>query len=332
MNAGDETYNVSQGTPVISVIVPAYNAEEFLSECIESVLAQTLGDFELIIVDDESADSTSAITRNYVSADRRVRLLSIQHAGLSGARNAGIKDSLGRYVIFVDADDTLHPYALETMYAAATVSGADITVAPFIAARTHTFAPNDAPVQPAYRTIGSERLVEKTLYQKISNTQCAKLFDRKLFESAGYFKTGIHYEDLEFSYRAYLAAGLIILLDTPPLYFYRQHHGSFMHRWSLSHLDLLEVSDAIESAAGKDYPGLTEAARVRKFCANYNICLMASANGSQEIATRCWKQVRRYRRHVLFNRHVRLKDMIGAWLSFTGRKTCSYISKCTGKY
>lgn len=106
--------------PYISVIVPVYNAESTLSTCVDSILAQSFADFELIVVDDGSTDSSSCVIDGYVTADARVRHISRKNGGVSSARNAGLDVASGKYVCFVDSDDMLPADALETL-AAATV-------------------------------------------------------------------------------------------------------------------------------------------------------------------------------------------------------------------
>lgn len=91
--------------PMISVIVPVYNVEKYLSRCIDSVLMQTFTDFELLLVDDGSPDNSGMICDEYALKDVRVKVLHQENKGLSGARNAGIENSVGNYVVFIDSDD-----------------------------------------------------------------------------------------------------------------------------------------------------------------------------------------------------------------------------------
>lgn len=96
--------------PFISIIVPVYNVEQYLNQCVESVLIQTFTDYELILVDDGSTDSSGSICDEYVKIDDRVKVLHKKNGGLSSARNAGLLISKGEYVVFIDSDD----YWLET--------------------------------------------------------------------------------------------------------------------------------------------------------------------------------------------------------------------------
>ncbi len=114
--------------PEISLIIPVYNVERYLSNCLNSVLSQTFADFEVICVNDGSTDSSGDILKNYQSKDKRVFVLSQNNQGLSVARNNGIELSKGKYVYFLDSDDVLHPQALECLHYLITTYQADIAV------------------------------------------------------------------------------------------------------------------------------------------------------------------------------------------------------------
>lgn len=98
--------------PFFSIIVPAYNVEDYLNECIDSILANSLTDYEIVLVDDGSFDNTSYLVDEWAKRDVRIKAIHQENGGLSAARNAGIAVARGRYVIFLDADDCLAPWAL----------------------------------------------------------------------------------------------------------------------------------------------------------------------------------------------------------------------------
>lgn len=96
----------------ISIIVPVYNAESYLHQCIDSILAQTYADFELLLVDDGSTDHSADICDEYAAFDKRIRVLRQKNSGQAAARNLGIKNSTGEWITFVDSDDIIHPQML----------------------------------------------------------------------------------------------------------------------------------------------------------------------------------------------------------------------------
>lgn len=112
----------------ISVIIPIYNAEDFLSKSVESVLNQTLKDIELLLIDDGSTDNSGKICDEYALKDKRVKVYHQENSGVSAARNNGIKLAKGEYIAFVDSDDYINPDMLEKMYQKAIEAGSDIVM------------------------------------------------------------------------------------------------------------------------------------------------------------------------------------------------------------
>lgn len=113
----------------ISVIIPAYNCCNYLECCLNSIKAQTFRDFEVIIIDDGSTDSTANVALSFAESNANFIVKRTQNAGVSSARNTGLTLAKGKYVTFVDADDFLPPQSLKTLYAAIKKSGADVAIA-----------------------------------------------------------------------------------------------------------------------------------------------------------------------------------------------------------
>ncbi|MBP3892225.1 MAG: glycosyltransferase family 2 protein [Solobacterium sp.] len=113
---------------LISIIVPVYNAENYLDRLIESVLNQTYGNFELLLVNDRSTDSSYEMIQNYARKDSRIRVFTKKNGGRGSARNLGLDEAKGNYITFLDSDDYLSPLYLETLYVNLVNAGADISV------------------------------------------------------------------------------------------------------------------------------------------------------------------------------------------------------------
>ena len=113
--------------PLISVVIPVYNVEKYLSECLDSVLLQTLRDIEIICVNDGSTDRSPDILRAFAEHDNRISILNQPNGGLSAARNAGVEKVRGKYILFIDGDDTVCPSLCEKVFNAAELSNADMT-------------------------------------------------------------------------------------------------------------------------------------------------------------------------------------------------------------
>jgi len=125
----------SQNAPKISVIVPVFNVEKYLRECVDSVLAQTFKDFELILVDDGSPDNSGKICDEYATKDSRVRVFHKANGGVSSARNLGLENVRGEWITFVDPDDWIDAKMYETLYAVAVRGNADFVWCDFVAER-----------------------------------------------------------------------------------------------------------------------------------------------------------------------------------------------------
>lgn len=114
--------------PIVSIIVPVYNAEQYLPKCVDSILHQNLGDIELILVDDGSKDHSPALCDAYASQDKRVRVVHQENAGAAAARNHGIELAQGTYIAFVDSDDWIDPDMYETMVETAERDASDLVI------------------------------------------------------------------------------------------------------------------------------------------------------------------------------------------------------------
>lgn len=112
--------------PLISIIIPVYKAEKYIHQCIDSVLAQTFTDFELLLIDDGSPDNSGTICDEYAKRDKRIRVFHQKNQGVSVARNLGIKEARGHWIAFIDSDDWIENTMYEEMYYAAIKQNADI--------------------------------------------------------------------------------------------------------------------------------------------------------------------------------------------------------------
>ena len=179
---------------LISVIIPVYKVEAYLTACVESVLAQTYQKIEIILVDDGSPDNCPRMCDEFAARDSRVRVIHKENGGLSSARNAGIDVARGEYLAFLDSDDLWTPVFLERLYTALTKTGADFAVCLF--RRFQGEPPKELPT--AMETAGlSQREAFECLFNiRNENMVIAsnKLYKRKIFDRIRY-PQGILHED-----------------------------------------------------------------------------------------------------------------------------------------
>ena len=152
--------------PKVSVIIPVYNVEKYLGECLDSVLRQTLRDIEIICVNDGSTDGSADILAEYAQKDSRIKIVTQPNGGLSAARNAGMDAATSKYIYFLDSDDWIVDDAMEKCFAICERDGLDQLV---FGCETHVSA-------DVCRVIDSEMARLKEVYYRIDETLCGKVF------------------------------------------------------------------------------------------------------------------------------------------------------------
>lgn len=167
----------------ISIVVPVYNAEKELQRCVDSIFRQSFSNWELLLIDDGSRDSSSALCDRLGAQDTRVRVWHKENGGVSSARNLGICKAEGEYLFFTDSDDTLFPDTLATLYQKAKVSGADLSVCGFTYLVEQTKECVDNLPEKAFCGGGKEYLEERFLSdfrREFFNPPWNKLIRREL--------------------------------------------------------------------------------------------------------------------------------------------------------
>lgn len=161
----------------ISIITPVYKAEKYLHRCVDSILAQTFTDFELILVDDGSPDGSGAICDEYARMDSRVKVIHKENGGVSSARQFGIDKTAGEYTIHVDSDDWVDPAMLEELYCKAKEENADIVICDY---HTHKKG-RQRYVSQAHCSLEPEALLRQYLRQELHGALWNKLIKRELY-------------------------------------------------------------------------------------------------------------------------------------------------------
>ncbi|MBQ6799361.1 MAG: glycosyltransferase [Oscillospiraceae bacterium] len=226
-------------TPLISVIVPVYRVELYLRPCIESILAQTLQEIEIILVDDGSPDRCGELCEEYAAKDPRIRVIHKENGGLSSARNAGLEIAQGEYIGFVDSDDRVDPDMFEFLYRNLEESGADISVCGY---RIHQNGSVISCGEP-FRSVQTSREAMRTVMEQpeIGIVVWNKLYRRSIFRGIR-FPEGRIAEDA-FLYLRLTDAADTVVFDTAPKYHYLRREGSItMRPFSPSMLDAVEAS------------------------------------------------------------------------------------------
>ena len=200
--------------PEISVVIPVYNVEPYLWECVDSVLTQTMQDFEIILVDDGSTDSSGNICDQYGAQDARIRVIHRPNGGLSEARNTGLDAATKKYVYFLDSDDYIVPTSLEQLYNLAEKERADVVF--FDAFVFFTDCEPDPNVYQYHRSrdygvkSGRQMLLDLLDTDEYRTAVPLMLFRREYMAEHGLrFRPGILHEDELFTFYVYHADGRI---------------------------------------------------------------------------------------------------------------------------
>ena len=225
----------------ISVIVPVYKVEKYLKRCIDSILAQTFQDFELILVDDGSPDNCGAICDDYAKQDPRIIAIHQENQGLSAARNAGIDwvfaNSNSQWFHFIDSDDWVHPQILEKLLDANLSLGTDVSICEYIRTTSDSFEHLPIAKSPVVYTWDD-------LFQKswLANYAWGKLYHRDCFQSIRY-PVGKIYEDIFTTYKTLYNRSISVLWA--PCYYYFIAPGSLTQAaWSPKRMDRLEALES----------------------------------------------------------------------------------------
>ncbi len=241
--------------PKVSLIIPVYNGEKHLPKAIDSAMNQSLEEIEIIVVNDGSTDKTSILLEQYKMRDNRIHVYShAKNTGLGPSRNLGVKHARGEYLYFLDADDYLHPNALETLYEQAKSEDLDILQSKYIRKEKNTkkilpedLSPLSAPVK-GIEYFHQSFFIPPTVWAKLYRTDFLK-------QNRIEFKNQIN-EDMPFAFEAVFKAKRISN-NLMPTYIYQINENSISSKFGNRHIeDYIKVLDELQ--AYFIYPELTD--------------------------------------------------------------------------
>lgn len=212
---------------LVSIIVPAYQAEKHLEECVRSLLNQTYRSVEIIVIDDGSTDGTSAIVSRMANSDDRLHLIAQKNCGVSSARNHGIAASRGSYLMFVDADDWIEPFAVETLLAAIKDNSTDVVFCSQYYDGSGVLRASETSVPQSAR-ISSSVLLDYQLDFRFIASPCFCLARRTILDCCGFPDDVFMLEDWYFNVQLLRCASSVSVIDRA-YYHYRFTCGSCSH-------------------------------------------------------------------------------------------------------
>lgn len=248
---------------LVSIIVPIYNAEKYLDSCIQSVLRQTYTNWELILIDDGSTDKSGRIAEEYGFADERITVFHQKNLGVSLARNQGIDEATGNYVVFLDADDELIEDCL-----AKTVNIAEETNADVVAGRS---CENQELFQDRIIWTGAEALENSLKDHLFTYSACAKLIRREFIGKTRFTPDIRINEDSYFVFQLFCKQNVFVLTNDV-IYFYRANSESSSRTvFSEKYFDILKVSDLKYKKIEEQFPQMHDLAKNMLLKARMNV-------------------------------------------------------------
>ena len=228
--------------PKVSIILPIYNVEKYLSRCIESILNQTFTDLELILINDGSTDRCGEICDLYNKKDTRVNVIHKENGGVSSARNVGIDVAKGEFIGFIDPDDYIDEDAIEYLYKLAKENKADISCYKMKTYKNGVLVSNLNKAEEIKIYVGEEIIKEYVQNGTFLYSTCNKLYSKKLLQNEySRFPTNIRYaEDALFNYYM-LAKSCKLVFSNQQKYNYYINSGSVVSNITEKRLDILKA-------------------------------------------------------------------------------------------
>lgn len=318
---------------LISIIIPVYNVEKFLNECIESVLKQLYVNLEIILIDDGSTDRSGEICDEYSKLDARITVIHKKNGGLSDARNIGIEKAHGKFLTFIDSDDKVSESYVINLYEIMKKTNAKLAISWF-----EEFNEDDIISlgktkleENKIKIVDSEQCLECMLYQDgVETSAWGKLYQADLFAKLRYPKGKI-YEDIPVTYQAIKLAKKIAIIDNKD-YFYLQRKDSIQYqKFNSKKMSAIEHIDYVQQCIYSDFPKLEKAVCCRKLCIACNLFFQTNIDTDKKYYELLWKIIKENRLTVISDPKARKKARLAAILSYCGGRILKIIYRTTQK-
>ncbi|MDR3165390.1 MAG: glycosyltransferase [Synergistaceae bacterium] len=307
--------------PLINLIVPIYNVEQYLSKCVDSILAQTYKNLRVILVDDGSPDGCPAMCDEYAQKDGRVMTIHRPNAGQSAARNSGLSDLLncglsvhkGDYVAFVDGDDYVAPDYIEFLYKLLRDSDADISQCGHYLVYSERRMLDKDP-NHVTMTLDKHQAIESLCYNGVYDvTAWNKLYKLSIFDAIRY-PEGRIYEDTAICYLIAEKAKRFVVNMTPK-YYYIQRYNSTANSvvFNERKYQFIQAGDEMADYITERYPDLAKAANVKRVFVRLSTLsqMVNSGYNDKQRVSEIKHVVAKYRRDVLLDKKVSKRDKLG---------------------
>lgn len=292
-----------QALPLISVVIPVYNVAEYLPRCLDSVLASTYDNLDIILVDDGSTDISGQICDRYAAQDSRIRVIHQPNGGISAARNTGIENARGQYITFIDSDDYIDEDMIEYLYDLLTKHHCRMSLSSHYVVYNGNKRAMGNGVPDEKRT--AKDCITRMCYQgDIDTSAWAKLYETSVFKSIRYPKRKL-FEDIGTTYKTFLASKYIACGFEPKYYYDIRDNSITTTSFNIHKLDLLEQTDRMAEEVMAIYPELKNAVLSRCVYARFStLNLMLDTEEYRSIRDEIVCYIKRNASKVLQDRKV----------------------------
>lgn len=326
-----ETEN-NRTKPLVSIVVPVYNVEDYVDFSVRSLVEQTYENIEILLVDDGSTDSSGARCKAWAERDARVHYIYKENGGAASARNAALDVCRGELIAFVDSDDWIDADYLEILYKALITEKADISICGW---KNETACQN-VPSDSVRDTVCYDKTeaLNKLFYQEGYDTNMwAKLYRANLFEQIR-FPVGNIYEDIAIIYKVFEKVSKVVYTDYNGYHYLLRDTGTTLKKFSKKKMDLIDVADEMEAYILDCYPEVSAAMKSKYVRANFHIYLqIPRVVEYEQERNRIECNINKYRKSVLKDKRTRKGTKVALLLSgisyklFYGLKNWKQLGK-----
>lgn len=311
--------------PLISVIIPFYNVEKYLSTCLDSVLAQTYDKLEIILINDGSTDSSGEIANQYLKHDERVKVYSQENRGISSARNSGLKHASGDYITFVDSDDFVEKDYVEYLFNLIKKTGfkVKLSICSLMNIYSYTGYREDCG-DGSEKVLSGKECIKKMCYNDMVDTCCyAKLASKDLYDSLE-FPEGDLFEDMGTTYLLFYQCDYVSCGFKSKYNYFIRKNSIVTSEFNKHKLDLLKMTDKMAEFVGTHFPDLKGAALRRQMWARFSTLNQTISVTGNELLNHERKDMIRFIRgnskQLLSDGDVPRRDKVGCFMLLFGFK------------
>lgn len=322
---------MQEKTGLVSVIVPVYNTEKYLVECLDSIIHQTYKNLEIILVDDGSTDDSGRICDEYSHKDCRIKVIHKENGGQASARNVAIKSAQGEYILYVDSDDYIDDTHIQNLMSTVIDYNADFVQCEMVkfwnnSAKTKNGKNSQMTCQKQIYTV-TEALSEFGYQRRFMPSPWCKLIKKDLISGIE-FPVGMGYEDMAVVYKIIARAHLLVYISERS-YHYRQHKSSTMHtEFSDRKVDRIRIAEQFLDYIKDNYPEIIVSAYTRYSLAQLQLLMeLPFGREYKDIRDKAFNNLRISRNKMLHDKiaPVKLKIMVSA--SYLGVVPLMFLGK-----